>query len=238
MIPVTPVSLLLAQIIAHLSLIAMIIYGTWWQWAISVGVYFLTGCFGMTMTYHRYWTHKAWQCPEWLAKLFTIFATLGMTGSAISWVAVHREHHAHTDTEKDPHGPRFRGFLWVHFLSMFAPVRIRMVPDLLRNTFLQWQHKHYFTINLVYAAILYAIDPFAVVYAWLVPAMFLWNAGSSINSISHFTGKAENYWPLVVLMWGEGYHANHHTLASAKRFGKYDIGGVLIELIEKMGVKK
>ena len=45
--------LFVAQIIAHLSIIPMIMYGSWHHWAIAFFVYFITGCFGMTMTYHR-----------------------------------------------------------------------------------------------------------------------------------------------------------------------------------------
>lgn len=229
----TPRSLFFAQIIAHLSLIPMVIYGSGWQWAIAVFVYFLNGCLGMTMMYHRFLSHKNWSCPRPLEILFTLFATIGLTGPSISWVAIHRKHHAFVDTEKDPHSPKFRGWFWCHFLSMFAKVEVKYSAHLLRDKFHVMQHKYYFHINLVYACILYLIDPFALVYAWLVPAALLWNAGSSIISISHRNGKSHTDTWLAFLVWGEGYHTHHHANASAKRFGKYDLGGVLIELIEK-----
>jgi len=227
-------TLLIAQIVAHLSLIPMIIYGTWWMWAISVGVYFLNGCFGMTMTYHRLLSHKSWKCPKVLEYLFTLFATIGLTGPAISWVAIHRKHHAFMDTDKDPHSPIHKGWFYAHFLSMFAKVDVKYAVHLCRDKFYTFQHDHYFTINLIYATMLWFIDPFAIIYAWLVPAAILWNGGSLIVSTSHRSKGPHNDILLAVLVWGEGYHAEHHDKPNAKRFGKYDIGGIIIEYIERI----
>lgn len=234
MILTTPKKLLFIQLIAHLSLIPMIMYGQWWHWCIAIFVYFLNGCFGMTMTYHRLLTHKAWSPPKYIEYLFALFATIGLTGTAISWVAIHRKHHAFTDTEKDPHSPLHKGWFWTHYLSMFATVEIKYASHLLRDKFYIFQHKNYLLINFVYAILLFCIDPFAVVYAWLIPAMMLWNAGSSIVSMSHRNGKPNNDILLSLLVWGEGYHINHHVNANSKRFGKYDLGGILIESIEKL----
>lgn len=228
-----PTTLLIFQVIAHLAIIPMILYAAWWQWAITFFVYFLNGCLGMTMTYHRLLSHKSWNPPKWMEYLFVMFATIGLTGSAISWVAIHRKHHGFTDTDKDPHSPAFRGWFWTHYLSMFAKVEVRYAAHLLRDKFYTFQHKHYLTINILYALILFFISPFAVIYAWLVPAMILWNAGSSIVSISHRNGHTNTDIALALLVWGEGYHTEHHSRANNSRFGKYDLGGVIIEFIEK-----
>lgn len=233
MITTTPTILLIAQIIAHLALIPMIIYGVWWQWLIVLFVYFLNGCLGMTMTYHRLLSHKSWNCPKFLEYTFALFATIGLTGPAISWVAIHRKHHAFVDTEKDPHSPKYKGWFWAHFLSMFAKVDLKYSAHLLRDKFYIMQQKYYIEINIVYGIILFMIDPFSIVYAWLVPAMLLWNGGSTIVSFSHRDGKAHDDTSLALTVWGEGYHANHHNHPNAKRFGKWDLGGVTIEFIEK-----
>lgn len=235
MIPLNSYSLLFFQIIAHLSLIPMVMYANWWQWLVALFVYFLNGCLGMTMTYHRLLSHKSWFCPKWLEKIFVLFAGIGMTGSAISWVSIHRSHHRYSDTEKDPHSPVYKSMFWAHFLSMFAKVDVRYVPDLLRQKFYIFQHKHYFTIILAYALLVYfLLGPFGLIYAWLVPAAILWNGGSTIVSISHRNGYPHNDILFVFTIWGEGYHKNHHDIASAKRFGRFDLGGVIIEFIEKL----
>ena len=233
-IMITPsTTLLLFQIAAHLSIIPMIMYASLSQWAISLFVYFLTGCLGMTMTYHRLLSHKSWTAPTWLARLFTLFATIGLTGSAISWVAVHRLHHRYVDTDRDPHSPTFKGQFTAHWLSMFAPVHVKYSVDLLRDGFLKFQHNNYFKINLLYGLIIYLIDPMAVVYAWLFPAMILWNGGSSIVSISHRNGNPHDDTALAVMVWGEGYHKHHHDKPGDSRFGKYDLGGLLINVFKK-----
>ena len=230
---ITPKKLLMLQMIAHLAIIPMVLYGQWWHWMIAIFVYFLNGCLGMTMTYHRLLSHRSWNPPNWMAYLFTLFATIGLTGSAISWVAVHRKHHAFTDTEKDPHSPEHQGRFWAHYLSMFASVDIKYAAHLFKDKFYTFQHKNYVLINLGYATALAAIDPFAVVYAWLVPAMMLWNGGSSIVSMSHRNNTIYNDTVLALLTWGEGYHANHHNNAGRTRLGKWDLGGVIIDRLSK-----
>lgn len=233
MLPFNAYTLLFAQIVAHLSIIPMVIYGSWYHWLIAVFVYFLNGCLGMTMTYHRMLSHRSWTPPKFVEYLFVFFATIGMTGSAISWVAIHREHHRHADTEKDPHSPNFKGWFFAHFLSMFAKVNPRYVTDLMREKFYKLQHKHYLDINVIYGLVLYFIDPFAVIYAWLVPAMILWNGGSLIVSTSHRNGKQHNDWIFAITTWGEGYHKVHHDHPNYYRFGKWDLGGFLIEQYKK-----
>ncbi len=234
MLPLTPVTLLIAQIIAHLSIIPMIMYGTLSNWIVTIIVYFFTGCLGMTMTYHRMLAHKSWSTLKELEHMFAFFATFGLTGSAITWVAVHRQHHVYSDTEKDPHSPEHKGWFYAHFLSMFSEVDLRRVTHLLRDKFYIFQHRFYFEMNFIYACILYGIDPMAVIYAWLFPAMLLWNGGSSIVSLSHRNGKVNNDISLALLVWGEGYHKNHHDDPSNSRFGKFDLGGILIK---KLNIK-
>lgn len=233
MIPNNSYSILIAQIIAHLSIIPLVIYGEFYHYAIAIFVYFLNGCLGMTMTYHRLLTHRSWNCPKLTEYIFSLFATIGLTGSALSWVAIHREHHAFTDTSKDPHSPAYRGWMWSHYFSMFAKVKIRYVRDLLNEKFYTYQHKFYFEINLVYGIILFYIDPFAPIYAWLVPAALLWNGGSLIVSTSHRSNGPHNDLIFVLTTWGEGYHKNHHDDVRLSRFGKYDLGGIIIDKFKK-----
>lgn len=233
MIPNTKYTILLMQIIAHLSIIPMIIYGQWYHWIVALFVYFLNGCLGMTMMYHRCLSHKSWNPSNWMKKLFTFFATIGLTGSAIAWVAIHREHHRYEDTERDPHSPKHKGWFYAHFLSMFSPVNTKYVVDLMRDKFFVFQHKHYLDINIAFGLFLYLIDPFAVVYVWLVPAMILWNGGSLIVSTSHRGGKQHNDLLFALTTWGEGYHTNHHINPRTPRFGKVDVGGWLIEKYNK-----
>lgn len=240
MIPFTPITLLVSQIIAHLGLIWMLVTGTPLQWLVVLVVFFLNGCLGMTMTYHRLLSHKSWQCTKWLEKLFVLFAGSGLTGSAIAWVSIHRKHHRFTDQPQDPHSPVHKGWFYCHFLSMFSTVEPKYAIDLVRQDFYVKQHKYYFEYAILWGVLMVILfqDPNALIYAWLAPAAILWNAGSTIVSVSHRHGSIYNDTIFGILVWGEGYHRNHHDNPGSPRFGKFDLGGILIRFIEILAVKK
>lgn len=220
----------------------MLLWGTWYHYLIAFFVYFITGCFGMTMTYHRLLSHKSYNPFKWFEYFGTVCATLGGTGSSIAWVAVHREHHRFNDTDKDPHTP-MHGFIKTQFLSMFHKPNVRYVPDLLRSKFHLDMHRHYWAIHIFYALTLTILfGPFAVVYAHLFPSFILWHAGSLINTLGHYdfkskTIKPTNHWLLGLLIWGEGFHKNHHDDAKSCNFGRkwynIDIAYYWIKLISK-----
>lgn len=237
--------LFVAQIIAHLSIIPMIMYGSWYHWLIAFFVYFVTGCFGMTMTYHRLLSHKSWNAPKWYEYFGSLAGIYGLTGSTIGWVAIHKEHHHHTDKEGDPHSPQVHGFFRVQWLSMFETPNPRYVVKLIRSKFHAFLHKWYFALHLAVAVIWYLIDPMLLVSAYLFPAMILWNAGSFINTLTHMTGyrnwettdNSTNIPILGILMWGEGWHNNHHydpqNPSFKYKWWEFDLGGWFIKKLEQ-----
>lgn len=231
-------AIFVAQIIALLSFIPMIAYAGITEWAIALLLTFGGACLGGTMTYHRLLSHRSWHCPVWLEYVFVAIETVMLSGSAIAWVAVHREHHKHSDNEKDPHSPEFKGYFYVHFLSMYIKPKIKYAVDLMRKPFYLFQHKWYFTINAAYAGVLYLIDPFAVIYAWLIPASLTWHIGSSIISVSHLGGTPRNNTLHGIISFGEGWHKNHHDNWRRKRLHKLDLGGWIIEGIEYVSKPK
>tara|TARA_B100000575_G_C23126744_1_gene652921 strand:- start:1229 stop:2023 length:795 start_codon:yes stop_codon:yes gene_type:complete len=243
-------ALFFSQVIAHLSIIPMIMYGSWYHWLIGFFVYFITGCFGMTMTFHRLLSHKSWNAPKWFHYFGSLAGFYGLTGSTIGWVAIHRQHHHHTDKEKDPHSPEHHGFFKVQWLSMFETPHPKYAIHLIRDPFHVFIHKWYFLIHGAIAGIWLWIDPMLLVAAYLFPAMILWNAGSFINTLTHMFGyrnfettdNSTNIPTLGVLMWGEGWHNNHHANPNNPSF-KYnwweiDIGGWFIKLLEKEPKRK
>lgn len=238
-------SLIIYQILAHISFVLMIIYGTGSQWAVGVGLYFLFATVGGTVTYHRLLTHKSFNSPKWFEYLGSIMGAIGGNGSGIAWSAIHREHHRFTDTEKDPHSPLYKSLFRIQFMSMCEEPKIKYVPDLLRSKFHMWIHKYYWIVNFIYIAVLIAIDPFAVVYAYFVPTLMVWHAGSFINTVNHTIGyrnfetkeSSRNNFFTGYLVSGEGWHNNHHASAADPQFGKkwweFDLGWQVIKLVRK-----
>ena len=238
-------SLIVYQILAHIALVSMFVYGTFTEWAIAVALYFFMATIGGTVTYHRLLSHKSFSSPKWFEYFGSIVAAIGGNGSGITWVAIHREHHRFTDTEKDPHSPLHKGLFDIQFLSMCEVPNIRYVPDLLRSKFHQWVHANYWIINIVYIGIVCLIDPFALVYAYFVPTLFVWHAGSFINTVNHTIGyqstktndNSTNNIFTGILVSGEGWHNNHHAAPASPQFGKkwweFDLGWQVIKLIQK-----
>jgi stearoyl-CoA desaturase (delta-9 desaturase) len=73
----------------------------------------LFGTLGVNIGFHRLLTHRGFECPRWLEHALAVLGVCCMQGSPISWVAIHRKHHQHSDDADDPHSPR-TGFFWSH----------------------------------------------------------------------------------------------------------------------------
>ena len=114
--------------------------------AVDAGIflffYLFTG-FGVTVGYHRLFTHRSFKCPDWVRYSFAIAGSMAIEGSVISWVADHRRHHAFSDQEGDPHSPHvdaedgfvgmMKGLWHAHIGWMFkkeATERARWAPDM------------------------------------------------------------------------------------------------------------
>jgi stearoyl-CoA desaturase (delta-9 desaturase) len=220
--------LLWFHLLTHASAVPMLLYATPAQWTVAVLAFYAFGCWGVSITYHRLTSHKSFRAPEWFRVVGLLFGTLGGVGSAIQWTALHREHHRFADTERDPHLPS-KGFWRMQFLAMTLPSSQRYVIDLLRDPVQVWFHKNYWLVHALYAAALLALDPFALVYAYLFPALVLWHTMASLGTFAHTArfgyqnhadNKARNLWPVGWLAFGEGWHNNHHAAPGDPQFGK------------------
>ena len=227
-------SIFTLQIIAYISVIPMLLYASWHHYLIAILFYFLFGCLGMILGYHRLHSHRSFETPSWFEKLITLFATMSLTGPAIDWVAIHRAHHKWHDTEKDPHSPDHMGRFRVHFMTMFSEVSPKFAMDLIRTPFYMWQRKYYFYIIAAYVIGLFFIDPFAIIYAWLFPAFLTIFFGTLILSTSHRDGEAHDDFVLGILTWGDAFHKTHHDKPMQVRLHKYDITGFIIETFFKV----
>jgi fatty-acid desaturase len=241
--------LLFFQILTHLSIIPMIMYASTFDWIMAIVMYYLIGCWGIAITYHRLISHRSFKSPAWFTIIGLILGTLGGVGSTIQWICQHREHHAYADTDKDPHSPAggIKTFIKMHFMPMLIQSSPRYVIDLLRDPLHKKFHEYYWHINFVYVAILLCVDPFAIVYAYLFPAFLLWHAIASLGTFAHTNGfgyrststkdNSHNLWFLGYMAFGEGWHNNHHAKASDWQFGKkwweFDLSACIIRLVKQ-----
>jgi len=238
-------TLFLHLLISHIVFLYMIFYGTAIQWMISIIIFYFIMTMGGTITLHRLLSHKSFKCNKFWEYAGSLIATISGVGSTITWVAIHREHHRFTDRLKDPHSPKYKNIFAIQFLSMLDTPNLRYVPDLLRSKFHLALHNFYWLIIILYLTILFIVDSHAIFYAFYIPSLLTWHAGSLINTINHLYGYrnyrtddlSTNNFVTGYLVSGEGWHNNHHANPSDPKFGKkwweFDFGYLIINLISK-----
>jgi stearoyl-CoA desaturase (delta-9 desaturase) len=226
-----------------------------WGWGLSwvdVGLFaafYLTSALGVTVGYHRYFTHRAFTANRALRNGLAIAGSMSLQGDVITWVADHRRHHVFTDQEGDPHSPWLygtgvaglaRGFMHAHIGWLYNRDRTnaaRFAPDLLADPDINRvsrQFPMWTVISLGMPALLGGLITMswwgaltAFFWAGLVRVALLHHVTWSINSICHMIGnrpfsaigKATNFWPLAILSMGESWHNLHHADPTCARHG-------------------
>ena len=104
---------LLAVVIPILGLAAGIglLWGVAFDWVYLaiMGVMYLISAAGITIGYHRLFTHRSFKCPKVIEAMFAALGSMAVEGPVLQWVATHRKHHHHSDREEDPHSPHTHG---------------------------------------------------------------------------------------------------------------------------------
>jgi len=226
---------------------AMTLHAEPWQWAVGVFGYFVYGCVGIVVGFHRYLSHRSFKMPMWKERIVVTLGHMAGTASAISWVAKHLDHHRFSDTEKDPHTPHngIWGMLTFGYKSK-ASARNKMVLRLARDPYYRALHKYYFLLHFGWMAALFAAFGFeGVLFGHLVPVAFVFLGSAASNLLGHTIGKqryethddSTNSMLGAILTWGEGWHNNHHRYPSRPNSGEYwweiDIAWYVIRLIRE-----
>jgi stearoyl-CoA desaturase (delta-9 desaturase) len=226
-----------------------------WGWGLTgldVGLavffYFFTVA-GITVGYHRYFTHRAFKANRQLRVTLAIMGSMALQGPVITWVADHRRHHAFADKEGDPHSPWLfgttpaavaRGFWHSHFGWMVhhdLTNPARFAPDLLADhdiARVDRQFPAWTALSLITPAVLGGVLSWswwgaltAFFWAGLVRVGVLQHVTWSVNSICHMIGtrpwtvrdRSTNFWPLAIATMGESWHNLHHADPTCARHG-------------------
>ncbi len=104
---------LLAVVIPILGVIAatVLLWGVAFNWvylAILGGMY-LASAIGITVGYHRLFTHRSFKTSGVVRGALAILGSTAVEGPVLQWVATHRKHHQHSDRADDPHSPHTHG---------------------------------------------------------------------------------------------------------------------------------
>jgi len=224
-------------------------WGLGWRDLAITAVFYIVSGLGITVGFHRYFTHGSFKAKRWLRVTLAIAGTLAIEGPVIRWVSDHRRHHAFSDKEGDPHSPwRYgddfraltKGFCFAHLGWLFdveQTNQARFSPDLLTDADVRRIDAAFpliaaFSVGapallggLLSMSWTGALSAFF--WASLVRICVLHHVTWSINSVCHTIGarpfasrdKSANFWPLAILSFGESWHNSHHADPTSARHG-------------------
>jgi stearoyl-CoA desaturase (delta-9 desaturase) len=226
-------------------------WGGWLGWsdvAIVAVMYTVTN-HGITIGFHRLFTHKSFKPNRIVKIVLAILGSMAIQGPLIRWVADHRKHHKFSDRDGDPHSPwRYgtnlkaltKGFLWAHMGWLFdteqTPQR-KYAPDLMKDrdlvrisrTFWVWVLVSVLIPPVLGALLTWSWQGALTAFFWgtLVRVGLLHHVTWSINSICHTIGdrpfvsrdKSANVWWLAIASGGESWHNLHHADPTCARHG-------------------
>jgi len=232
------------------ALVLLLLHGRGVPWfAIALtAVFIIILGHGVTIGYHRLFTHRAFEAARPLKITLGVLGTMAFQGSIIGWVADHRRHHRYADRPGDPHSPLWKddkplfgiGGLWHAHLgwcfNVEATSREHYAADLLADRDIVWIDRLFVPLAIATFAV-----PFAIGYLWdgwvgavtaLLCAGFVrigitLNGTWSVNSFCHRYGKrpfatrdvSTNFAPLAIVTMGEAWHNNHHAFPRSARHG-------------------
>jgi len=214
--------------------------------------------FATTIYLHRAATHRALTLHPAVefAFRFVIWLTTGIVPR--EWVAVHRKHHAFTDSEDDPHSPLVLGFWSVQLGNVFHYVKSArdpknvakfardMPPD--RWDRALFDRKRVGLLLGIAALCVFLGVGWGLLAALIHTVMYVFVLSPSINGLCHHAGyknfdnSATNIRTLALITGGEGLHNNHHRYPRSPKYSlrasEFDPAWIVIQTMARLGLAK
>lgn len=205
--------------IVAVHILALLACSPWffsWTGLIACGLgLYVFGTLGVNVCFHRLLTHRSFACSKRLEQALALLGVCCLQEGPGRWVAIHRQHHQHSDEQPDPHSPLV-AFLWGHVgwlvISNSATDTMhlyqRYARDLMKQQFYMRLERR-FTWAWVYLAHAALIATATLLIAWLVTrdwreasrlaasmvvwgvllrTVLVWHITWSVNSLSHLFG--------------------------------------------------
>ncbi|MHC5026599.1 MAG: acyl-CoA desaturase [Planctomycetota bacterium] len=234
----------------------------WSGLVVLVVMFFLAGCLGVCLGYHRLLTHRSLRTSKVVEYALTVLGTMSFQGSPMQWVGTHRIHHRESDGPNDPHSPQ-HGFTWSHVLWCFfkhpdgeQPLAYTM--DMQRDRGHSLIDRFFYVPQIVLGAGLFGAG-WVVLGSWQgglcwmiwgvpVRTVLMYHATWFVNSAAHTWGYrnfetadgSKNNWWVALISFGEGWHNNHHaqqrSAAHGMRWWELDPTYWVILVMEKVGL--
>jgi stearoyl-CoA desaturase (delta-9 desaturase) len=220
--------------LVHIVAVGGVILGGWsWSgFALAIGVYYARMVV-VTAGYHRYFSHRAFSTSRAFQFLLAVGAQSAAQNGVLWWASHHRWHHRYSDTPRDVHSAKLRGFWFAHLgwiLRDTWQTDLRQVPDLAKYPELRFLNRPGIDIlpsALLGLAFLLSGGAYGLVWGFMVSTVLLWHGSFAINSLTHLFGRrryathdnSRNHWLLAIITTGEGWHNNHHHYPSSANQG-------------------
>lgn len=201
--------------------------------------------FSQTFFLHRYSAHAMFHMNKFWEKFFYVFLYLTQGSSYLvprAYGALHRMHHAYSDTEKDPHSPLFYrnafAMMW-RTKDIYNAVlrRTEKVEEKFEKNLPEWLFidrigdSWYSRIvwGIIYISFYVYFVPANMWYLYLLlPIHFLMGPvhGAIVNWFGHKAGyvnfdngdNSKNSLPMDIFLGGELFQNNHHKYGSRPNF--------------------
>jgi stearoyl-CoA desaturase (delta-9 desaturase) len=208
-----------------------------------------------TVYLHRALTHRALTIHPVAALPFRTLCWISTGQRPREWVAVHRKHHAATDSVDDPHSPAVLGFWRVQLgnVGLYKkaaadPANLRKYARDIPADNLDRMFFDHALLGLGIGTAILVLTMWALGYGLLtgflaaaIHAPLYVMLAASINAVGHTIGKqpyqnsARNVQSLALVTGGEGLHNNHHAAPTSAKFalhpGEIDPGWWLIRVL-------
>ena len=218
---------------------ALLMFAVPFRWAF-VGLWAVSHfsrALGLTLIFHRYLAHRAFQMNRVARFIWAFIATAAMQKGPLWWAGHHVNHHRFADRDGDPHSPMVSGVYYAHigwFLNDARHDRLEATNPVVRDFStapeIAFLDRYFFVPPLLLATTMYLAGGFSwLVWGFCLPNMTLAHATFAINMVNHMFGsrrfdtidESRNN-PLTALFAaGEGWHNNHHRYQRAARNGFY-----------------
>lgn len=218
------------------ALVAFFVPFTWKCAVLWAASHFLRAI-GLTLAFHRYFAHRAFQMNRVVRFLWTLVGTAAMQKGPLWWAGHHVNHHRFADREGDPHSPMISGVYYAHvgwFLSDAKHDRLELsnpvVRDFSQVPEIAFLDRFFFLPPLLLAVAMYWIGGLSwLTWGFCVPTVTLAHSTFAINTVNHMFGsrrfdtpdESRNNAFTALFAVGEGWHNNHHRYQRAARNGFY-----------------
>lgn len=230
------VSIAVFWLVQASALLVFLVPFSWGLVALWAASHFIRAI-GLTLAYHRYYAHRAFQMHRAARLVWTWIGASAMQKGPLWWAGHHVYHHKYADRDGDPHSPRVSGFYYAHigwFLNDQRHIKVDPANPVLRDfggiPEVRWIDTYYFVPPLALAAGMYVAGGFPwLVWGFCLPTMTLAHATFAINTINHLYGtrrfetidESRNNPVTAFFAVGEGWHNNHHRYQRSARNGFY-----------------